>query len=394
MPHRFGVPKYGREPPTMWGNPFYNIEVIKQTPAPSITKKESITSKLSNEFVRKSSNRNRASSNSLLHTVLSDTATLHREVDTCNIFGMALAKIQSCKNESERVDFVKRYDAEFSPQLEQIISELPLNGAGFLMHSLISTSTAILTSSLQKAVENGIGTIDLSLIEITFLSTSQQLQEILEEYRTTSTTGSSLRDDIKQNVKRPNFQKLCMAILDADKSEDTYEDTTKAKADAKEVIQANTNDRAEKMIKILTTNSFAQINCFINEFNQVNELTNLRTFISKEIPKEDRFSDSFTTALTLMFSLVENRVKEKSDRLIRALTVLKGYIPNPNPGLNIIRSMQLINRMFVLETHHMSKISIEVEEKHGSTLKNILSENIQDKQYRKMLLLIVSLRYW
>ena len=400
MPHRFGVPKFGREPPSMWGNPFYPVQAVKPTshtppPVAPIAQGRKLISKLSTDpsMSLDMLTRKRTRSNGMLvHTVLCDVATLHKDVDSNNACSMALVRIQACRSESERMKFVERYEQSFPAELDRIVPEIALTGSEYLRQSLISSQADILVSSLQRAVERGIGTIDLSLIEITFLSSRKQLQQILKEYLANSPTGSSLQDDIKQNVTAANFQKLCLAIIESEKKEDTDEDNMKASLDAKELIEAPKNERADKIIQILTTNSFSQIHCFMQEFNQ--EHKNLREFISKEIPKENRFSDSFTTAITQMFSLVENRVKERADRLIRALTVLKNYLPNANPGLNVIRSMQLINRLFLTEQQDMSRVCTEVYEKQGSSLRTLLSESIQEKLYHNMLLFIANDRQW
>ena len=384
----------------MWGNPFYPVQEMKKTPAtpPSVAPiklRKVLTPMLSTDptMSLETLTRKRTRSNGMLvHTVLSDVATLHKYVDNNYACSMALVKIQACSNESERMKFVERYEGSFPAELNTIIPEIALTGSEYLKQSLVSSQEVILVCSLQKAVERGIGTIDMSLVEVTFLSSRKQLQQILKEYLASSPTGSSLQDDIKQNVTADNFQKLCLAIIDSEKKEDTDEDNVKASVDAKELIESPKNERADKIIQILTTNSFSQIHCFVQEFNQ--EHKNLKEFISKEIPKENRFSDSFTTAITQMFSLVENRVKERADRLIRALTVLKNYLPNANPGLNVIRSMQLINRLFLTEQQDMSHICTEVYEKQGSSLKTLLTESIQEKLYQNMLLSIANDRHW
>ena len=382
----------------MWGNPFYSFTEKPNKPQPQPVNEskvvKTITAKVSTDSRQspRLSNKQKSRSNSVMHIVLSDTATLHRNVEDNPDACVMLARIQSYRDELARLEFVNRYETEYQIDLKEVVHKIAPNGCHHLAQSLISTSDAILIRSIMNAVEKGIGTIDFSLIEIMFLSSSLQLQRIISNYQ--SHSGVSLKEDIIKNTTDSNFQKLCLATLESEKFEGENEDSIKANADAKDLIIANKNERAEKIIQILTTNSFAQINCFIHEFTQLCEGKSIYAFISKEIPKDNRFSDSFTMSLGLMFSLVENRFKTKAERLIKSLSVLKGHLPHANPGLNVIRSKQVINRLFLVERHEMHQISQEVYEKEGNTLRSLISENVREKQYQSMLISIVDENRW
>ena len=398
MPHRYGVPKYGRETPSMWGNPLFNYFEKQQTIITKPVNKEEVVKTLRKKVSTDSdqspklSNRQKRRSNNVVHTCLNEFATLHKNVEDNPDACVLLARMQACRDDSQRIEFVKRYEAEYPMNLKEVVQKIAPNGCSHLAHSLISTSDVILINSIIKAVDSSIGTIDFSLIEILFMSSSQQLQQILSNYHRHS-TGASLKEDIMNNMPQTNFQKLCLAILENGKLEDD-EDRIKANADAKALILANKSERAAKIIHILTANSFAQINCFIQEFNQVSEGKSIYTFISKEIPKDNRFSDSFTMSLGLMFSLVEDRFKTKADRLIKSLSVLKKHLPHANPGLNVIRSKQVIDRLFLVEREDMQCISQEVYEKEGITLRSLISESVKEKQYQNMLVSIVDENRW
>ena len=384
----------------MWGNPLCNYSdkqaAIKSQPLNNANNVRTVTKKVSTDSEQspKLSNKQRSRTNSL-HTCLNEYATLHKCVqdnpDACVVL---LARILACRDESQRIEFVNRYEAEYGVSLEEVVQKIAPNGlCSHLANSLISTSDETLIRSIIKAIDISIGTIDLSLIEILFLIPGHQLQQILLNFHSHS-AGASLKEDILSNTPQNNFQKLCIAILENERHEGDVEDRTKANEDAIDLIHADKNERADKIITILTANTFAQINCFMQEFNKVSEGNSIYTFISKEIPKDNRFSDSFTMSLRLIFALVEDRCKEKAERLIKSLSTLKNHLPHSSLGLNMIRSKQLINRLFLVERDDMQEISQKVYEKEGRSLRSLISDCINEKQYQNMLLSIVDENSW
>ncbi|KAH8870505.1 Annexin A4 [Schistosoma japonicum] len=194
----------------------------------------------------------------------------------CEHLKKAMAGIGSKKKEiiavmghrsvNQRVEIVKKYKSMYGKDLLVKFKEELHNHLEDCLIALCYSSVEFDATELRKAM-SGAGTDEDVLIEILCSRTNEQIRRIKDIYPKIY-NGRNLEKDVKNETSR-HFQRICIALLQANRDESTSVDTNLVRRDVEDLYNAGESrigTDESKFIHILVSRSYSHLRAVFDEY--------------------------------------------------------------------------------------------------------------------------------
>ncbi|TNN06509.1 Annexin A7 isoform 1 [Schistosoma japonicum] len=194
----------------------------------------------------------------------------------CEHLKKAMAGIGSNKKEiiavmghrsvNQRVEIVKKYKSMYGKDLLVKFKEELHNHLEDCLIALCYSSVEFDATELRKAM-SGAGTDEDVLIEILCSRTNEQIRRIKDLYPKIY-NGRDLEKDVKKETSR-HFQRICIALLQANRDESTSVDTNLVRRDVEDLYKAGESKIGtdeSKFIHILVSRSYSHLRAVFDEY--------------------------------------------------------------------------------------------------------------------------------
>ncbi|XP_075708268.1 annexin A1-like [Rhinoderma darwinii] len=183
-----------------------------------------------------------------------EKATTGKEIDAGSIID-----ILTKRTNAQRQEIKAAYQKQTGKTLEEALKKALSGNLEDVILDMLKTPAQLDAYELKNAIK-GLGTNEDTIIEILVTRSNQQIKQIKEAYKAEYKTD--LEKDIIDDTSG-DFQKVLLALLKGERSEDCYVNEDTADKDAKALFEAGENKKKADVpifVDIFTSRSFLHLN--------------------------------------------------------------------------------------------------------------------------------------
>jgi len=243
-----------------------------------------------------------------------DAKVLHKAMKGLGTNEGNIIDVLCHRSSSQRQEIVHAFKAAYGADLEDRLKSELAGNFERLMRKLITPLADYLAGEVHAAI-SGAGTDEKTLVEILCTRSNEEMKALTEAYE--QKFGTSMESDVKGDTSGA-FERLLVALLQADRESSSRVDMDKARDDAKELYEAGEGkmgtDESE-FVSILGRRSNAHIRVLMEEYENLSG-GSLKSAIKSE------FSGMTKTALLAIMQCAKSRPKYFAKQLHKAMAGL------------------------------------------------------------------------